>query len=149
MADRTPRDVETRDVESRTRGWQRPSTLPTPKPRDGVKYRWIRTSTLGAEDIKNVSSRFREGYVPVKAKDHPEMMMLPDLDSRFAKEGNIEVGGLMLCSIDSSVSDGRIQYQQEMTRRQMESVDNVYLRENDPRMPLLPTERSSRTTFGR
>jgi hypothetical protein len=28
-------------------------------------------------------------------------------------------------------------------------VDRSYLRENDPRMPLLNPERSTRTTFGR
>ena len=40
-------------------------------------------------------------------------------------------------------------YFQEIANRQMESVDNNYLRENDPRMPLMQPQRSSRTTFGK
>ena len=38
---------------------------------------------------------------------------------------------------------------QKAADNQMQSVDNNYLRENDPRMPLLKPERSTRTTFGR
>jgi hypothetical protein len=40
-------------------------------------------------------------------------------------------------------------YYGNMAQQQMESVDNNLMRENDPRMPLLKPERSSRTTFGR
>jgi hypothetical protein len=35
-----------------------------------------------------------------------------------------------------------------MAQRQMESVDNNYMRENDPRMPVLRPERSTKVTFG-
>ena len=36
---------------------------------------------------------FREGWTPVKAEDHPELMLSSDVGSQF--EGNIEVGGLL------------------------------------------------------
>jgi hypothetical protein len=68
--------------------------LPDPEPRDGVEYRWVRTSIMGDADNKNVSSKFRNGWTPVKAEDHPELQVIPDHDSRF--EGNVEVGGLLL-----------------------------------------------------
>ncbi len=149
MADRTPRTTETRDAESRKKTWQRPSTLPVPEPRNGLKFRWVRTSMVGNADNANVSSRFREGYTPVKAEDHPEMMLLPDLDSRFADQGNIEVGGLMLCSIPEEIADGRREHQLQAAQTQMDAVDRNYLRESDPRMPVLQPERTSRTTFGK
>ena len=39
MADREPRDNETREMEFRKKSWERPTLLPTPNPRPGVKFR--------------------------------------------------------------------------------------------------------------
>lgn len=147
MADRTPRESQTREKTERKKSWTRPSALPTPEPKDGLHYRWIRTSMMGQSDNPNVSRRFREGYVPVKAVDHPEMQLLSDLDSRFPD--NIEVGGLMLCAIDRDIAEDRSDQQLEESNRQMEAVDNNYLRQSDPRMPVLQSERSTRTSFGK
>lgn len=147
MADRTPRTTESRENTQRRKGWSRPSALPTPEPRDGLKFRWIRTATLGNSDNTNVSSRFREGYTPVKAADHPELKIVSDFDSRF--KDNIEVGGLLLCSIPAEIAEERIQGQLEQARHAQEAVDRNFLRENDPRMPVLNPERSTRTSFGK
>ena len=38
---------------------------------------------------------------------------------------------------------------QQMAAQQMESVDNSFMRENDPRMPLLKPDRTTRTSFGK
>jgi hypothetical protein len=131
----------------RKRAWSRPSALPTPEPRDGFKYRWIRTSLMGNSDNPNVSTRFREGYVPVKAADHPELQLITDMDSRF--KDNIEVGGLLLCAIPDEIADDRVAQQLEQSSRQMEAVDNNYMRQSDPRMPVLRPERQTRTSFGK
>jgi hypothetical protein len=131
----------------RKRAWSRPSALPTPEPRDGFKYRWIRTSLMGNSDHPNLSSRFREGYVPVKAADHPELQLITDMDSRF--KDNIEVGGLLLCAIPDEIADDRVAQQLEQSSRQMEAVDNNYMRQSDPRMPVLKPERQTRTSFGK
>ena len=148
MVDRTPRTEETRDKTARKRTWERPSALPTPEPRDGIMYRWIRTSTLGDTDNRNVSMRFREGYTPVKASDYPELRVISDRDSQFPD--NIEIGGLLLCSIPAEIVEDRSAQMAEKARQQMDSVDRNYLRENDPRMPMLRPERESRTTnFGK
>jgi len=146
MANRTPRTLETREQSTRKRTWTRPSALPTPEPRDGMKFRWIRTSTLGNSDNPNVSARFREGYTPVKAVDHPELQIISDLDSRF--KDNIEVGGLLLCSIPAELAEDRIAAQLDSASAQIDAVDNNYLRQSDPRMPVLKPERSTRTSFG-
>lgn len=147
MADRTPREHQTREKAERKRAWTRPSALPTPEPKDGYKYRWIRTSLVGNTDNPNVSTRFREGYVPVKAADHPELQMISDMDSRFKE--NIEVGGLLLCVIPEEIAEDRIAQQLEQADRQMDAVDNNYMRQSDSRMPLLKPERQTRTSFGR
>lgn len=147
MDNRKPRDTETREVSSRKKTWTRPSALPTPEPRDGLKFRWVRTSTLGESDMRNVSTRFREGYTPVKAEDHPELKVLIDQDSRFPD--NVEVGGLLLCAIPDEISDDRTRQQLAAAQNQMDAVDRSFLRESDPRMPVLNPERSTKTSFGR
>ncbi|MFZ9129673.1 MAG: hypothetical protein ACO20O_11350 [Pseudomonadales bacterium] len=147
MTDRTPRTTETREAGQRKVSWTRPSMLPTPEPRDGITYRWIRTSTLGNADNTNVSSRFREGWTPVRAEDHPNLQIVSDIDSRF--KDNIEVGGLLLCQNSTENVEARMEAQAQMAASQMQAVDNNYLRNSDPRMPVLKPERATRTSFGK
>jgi hypothetical protein len=145
---RTKRKSETREVETRKGGsWQPSSVLPTPEPQDGWVFRWVRTSTLGQADNTNVSQKFRDGWEPVRAEDHPELKIQSDINSRF--EGKIEIGGLLLCKAPKEQMEQRQEYYQNLASQQMESVDNNFLRENDPRMPLMNPERKTRTSFGR
>ena len=147
MSNRTPRSNESRETQARKKTWQRPGMLPTPDPRDGVEYRWIRTSTLGNSDNTNVSAKFREGWTPVKAEDHPELQVLPDIDSRF--QGNVEVGGLLLCENSTEYVDSRRDAHDDMNANQIEAVDNSYLKQSDPRMPMMQPERTTKTSFGK
>ena len=142
MANRDPRTLETRDTSERKVTWKRANALPDPDPQEGVEFRWIRTSTLGQNDNTNVSSKFREGWEPVKLEDHPELKVLPDVDSKF--KGNVEVGGLLLCRNSKENMDARREYHQQQTASQMAAVDNNYMRESDPRMPVLRPEKSTR-----
>jgi hypothetical protein len=143
---RTPRDAETREVEKREEPWRPPSLLPTPVSRPGVTFRWIRTSAYGETDNKNVSARFREGWVPVKAADHPELMLRSDRNSDFPD--GIEVGGLLLCQNATESVKQRSDYYAQRAQQQIESVDNAYLRENDSRMPMSRPERRTHVVKG-
>ena len=147
MADRKPRSLNTRETGERRKPWKRASMLPTPEPRDGLSFRWIRTATLGSGDMTNVSQRFREGYVAVKAEDYPELQIMSDIDSRF--KDNIEVGGLLLCAIPKELQEDREYGQLETAQHQSDAVDRNFMRESDPRMPVMPSERSTRTSFGK
>jgi hypothetical protein len=140
------RENETRAAKQRTQSWKPASLLPTPDPIPGVSYRWVRTGSRGNPDTKNVSSRFREGWVPVSAKDHPELQVMSDQDSRFSD--GVEIGGLLLCQNDAETTKQRAGYFANLTQTQMQSVDNNLMRESDPRMPLSRPERRTRTTFG-
>lgn len=143
MADtRTPRDVVTRDKTARA-VYVPPTSLPDPTPEPGYVYRWIATHILGQANHTNVSTKFREGWEPVKASDHPELM----LDGN-SKTGNVEIGGLMLCKMAAEKARARDEYYARQAQAQMESVDNNFMRNNDPRMPLF-AERLSGTTRGR
>jgi|TARA_R110002020_G_scaffold132433_3_gene295738 hypothetical protein len=146
--ERTPRETHQRDSNTRpSDAWNPASILPDPTPQDGWVFRWVRTSIMGQADGTHTSKMFREGWEPCKADDHPELMLQSDINSKFV--GNIEVGGLLLCKAPAEKMASRTEHFQKMADNQMDSVDNNYLRENDPRMPLLPPERSTRTTFGR
>ena len=141
---RDSRTENTREKSERKVTWQRPSALPDPKPQDGVEFRWIRTASLGQSDMTNVSSKFREGWEPVKLEDHPELKIISDVDSKF--KGNVEVGGLLLCKNSTENMDARRDYQQQQANSQMQAVDNSFMKESDPRMPVLRPEKSTRTS---
>jgi len=147
MSNRNSRTTETRESGQRKVSWQRPSMLPVPEPKPGIEYRWIRTSTLGQNDNTNVSSRFREGWTPVRKEDHPNLQVVSDIDSRFTD--NIEVGGLLLCQNSTENMQARRDAQNAQAASQMQAVDNSYLRNSDPRMPVLNPERSTRSSFGK
>jgi len=137
--------VVTRAEMQRPTSWQAPETLPSPNPRPGISHRWVRTSMGGQSDVQNVSSKLREGYEPVKAEDYPEMMMHASAEGRF--KGNIEVGGLVLCSIPSEFLVQRDAHFAKINKATMESVDNNFMKDNDPRMSKF-SEKSTKVTFG-
>jgi hypothetical protein len=138
MADiRTPRDLTSRDKSARTI-YTPPSALPDPTPQAGYVFRWIATHVMGQSDAPNVSKKMREGWVPVKAEDHPELMLMGSPGT-----GNVEIGGLMLCKMSEEQSRARTAYYQQQAQNQMDSVDNSYLKNNDPRMPLFSDRKSS------
>lgn len=143
---RANRETETRERNMRKRAWERPDVLPNPTPEPGYEFRWIRVSTRGQSDPMNVSLKLREGWEPVKASDHPEVFVTTVEDQRF--KDNIVIGGLMLCKAPAEMVVDRNAYYQEQTDAQIKSVDNNFMRENDPRMPLF-AERKTKVTFGR
>ena len=102
---------------------------------------------MNSTDNTNVSSKFRQGWEPVRAEEHPEITVLRDHKSDF--KDNIEVGGLLLCKAPEEVMTERDAYYRETAQNQMVSVENNFMRENDPRMPLSKPEISTRVTFGK
>jgi hypothetical protein len=143
---RTKRDVETRATQERPKQWKAPEILPEIDKEEGYSYRFVRTSTMGVPDAKNVSAKFREGWEPVKASEHPEAFAMTDQNSQF--EDSIEIGGLLLCKTDEELTKQRDEYYSKKTGQVMESVDNNFMRDQDPRMPMF-NDRKSKTTFGK
>jgi len=143
---RLSRELDSRVMTmARPTEWRPPDVLPAPEPRPGWSHRWVRISMLGAADPSNISSKFREGYEPCRAEDYPELMMHETQDGRF--KGNIEVGGLLLCRIPEEFISQRDAYFAKQTKAQMDSVDNTFMRDNDPRMQKF-SERKSEVRFG-
>ena len=143
---RLSRESETRAKTERPKSWMPPQLLPQVNPEPGYEMRWIRTSTLGVDDPRNVSVKLQEGWEPVKASDHPEAYVSGGGAGRFPD--SIQIGGLMLCKTPSEFVEQRSAWFQRQADGQMQSVDNNFMRENDPRMPLFK-ERRSEVSFGR
>lgn len=143
---RLARELESRTQTERPKQWQPASTLPEPDKQPGFAYRWVRVSTLSQADPRNISSKMREGWEPVRIEEQPKFRLMVDPDSRF--KDNVEVAGLLLCKIPEDFVRQRDEYFAQKNRDQIESVDNNFMRENDPRMPLF-RERKSTASFGK
>lgn len=142
---RLVRELDSRESFSRPTAWRPPETLPSPDPRPGWTHRWVRISMMGQADPSNTSSKLREGYEPCKADDYPELLVHASTEGRF--KGNVEVGGLLLCRIPEEFLKQRDAYYANQNKAQMESVDNNFLRDSDPRMPLF-SDKKSKVSFG-
>jgi hypothetical protein len=143
---RIPREVDTRQQDERPKQWQAPELLPEPDKQAGFAYRWIRVSMLNSADPRNLSSKLREGWEPVRAEEQPKFQLLVDPESRY--KDNIEIGGLLLCKTPIELVEQRTEYYEKQTQSQTDAVDNNLMRQNDPRMPLF-NERKSTTSFGK
>ncbi len=143
---RLARELDTRDAAERPKQWMPPQLLPDPNPEPGYAFRWIRISSLGKDDATNISGKLREGWEPVRAIDHPEIRLFGSSNPKFPD--CVEVGGLLLCKTPVEFTQQRDEYYRKQAEAQMASVDNTYMRENDPRMPMFK-ERSSKVTFGK
>jgi hypothetical protein len=144
---RTTRALDTREAAARPAKWLPPQLLPDPIPEAGYAFRWIRVSTLNAADPINISSKLREGWEPVKASDHPEIRLFGSTpDVRFPDA--VLVGGLLLCKTPAEFIEQRNAYYGQQADSQLQSVDNSFMRESNPKMPLFK-ERSSKVTFGK
>lgn len=140
---REPRAM--RAEEERVKTWQPASTLPEPDKLPGYDYRWVRISSFGTADPRNISGKMREGWEPVRIEEQPKFELLVDPDSRF--KDNIEVAGLLLCKAPTSLMDQRRDYYRKLNQQQMDAVNNNFMRESDPRMPLFRESRSE-VSFG-
>lgn len=146
MTTRTPRDLQTRESDSRKKLWQPADLLPAPTPQEGYTFRWIRKAIMGDSDPTNTSRSFREGWEPCRLEDHPELAL--SVDAGVENSGLIEIGGLLLCKIPTEMAEQRSAYYRSHSEAQVQSVDANLMRESDPRMPLFKDSKSS-VSFGR
>ena len=138
---RAPREVTNRQQSMRVEAWKPPELLPEPDKQPGFSYRWIRVSTNGNADPRNLSAKLREGWEPVPITEQPKFQLLVDPNSRY--KDNIEIGGLLLCKTPEEFVTQRNEYYARQTQAQTDAVDNNLMRQSDPRMPLFKENKSS------
>lgn len=125
---RTPRSLETRENTARQKTWVQPSLLPDPVPADGWVFKWVRASSRGNDDTVNVDKRRREGWEPVRAEDHPEILKAWNMEPR---NGLIESGGLVLYKMPQEVVDQRNRHYLHQSIDAVTSAEEHYMRDND------------------
>lgn len=140
------REIETRETNQRETPWKPAPLLPQPNPREGLDHRYVRASLRGEADNINVSQALREGWIPILSTDYPELQIISDRGSQYPD--NVLIGGLLLMARPTEIGDQARAHASNEVMGQMEAVDRNYFREQDPRMPMLRPERSTRITFG-
>ena len=146
MDKRQDRELDTRDDTQRTKQWSPPSLLPEFSKKPGWAYRWVRITLANEADARNASSKMREGWEPVKHSEHPEIKLTSNPNSQF--KDSVEVGGLILCKMPQEMVDQRNAYYKQKADGQAQAVDNSFMKENDPRMPLFSDKKSTKS-FGK
>jgi hypothetical protein len=119
--------------------------LPDPQPQDGYKFKWVRTATRNVDDKTNVQKRLREGWEPVDAADHPEMIQGLGIQQ---EHGRVEVGGLILCKMPEEMVEQRNAYYQKRASAELDSAEQGYMRDSDERMRKV-VEKKRQRMFGR
>lgn len=151
---RARREIDERQVSHHDDEWVNPSVLPEPTPMPGYRYHWIRGSSMGSSDIGNMSFRTREGWVPVTVEEQPQLAMLArKVDSSVTGGVHtgtiIEIGGLILMKMPEERASARDRAMIRQAGEQLRGVDENWMRENDPRMPVLKPERKTSESYGR
>ena len=146
MADRTPRESNTRETPEPFKNGDPVLLLEAPEPPIGYKHRWIRESVMEFDDKTNVHKKRQEGWDLVRAEEYPDYVGPVVDEGRNA--GTIGVGGLVLARIPVEMADQRNKHYQGVSQNQMDAVDRDWMRENNPAMPKLAPQRKSSVSFG-
>jgi len=142
---RTMRTEEERDAEFRDMEWEQARLLPTPRPQEGIDYRYVRVSSSGTIDNMNHSQALRDRWTPVMAEEVPELgMVISDVGSA---SGQVVFGGMMLCKRPSWIGDKIRDIADQQSRDQQDAVDGTYLSEQHDSMRKF-SDKSSEVRFG-
>lgn len=124
---RRSRVADMRDLEKRVENWAPGSNLPTPDPREGLEFRYVRATTRGVLDNVNLSKAFRDYWEPVLSSEYPELRVMSDRGSEFPD--GVVIGGLVLCSRPKEFGDKMREIGDREQREQLASVDQSYFNE--------------------
>lgn len=144
---RTPRDAQTRELESRERPtWLPRASLPDPRPEPGWVFRYVRVGygKGGMDDVSNVSGRLREGWIIVRPDEQPEIAKT--LPKGGQGEDRIVIGEVMLCKAPIEMVRQRAEYYARQSRMQVVGVQSQLLSHQDARMPMLRPKIVSETS---
>jgi hypothetical protein len=147
------REIDTRDNAKQPEAWTPPGELPSPTPRQGIRFKWVRCVTRGITDKTNVHRHLHQKYEICTVEDVPELAYLVDMKVQGTgyetnTSGNIEFGGLLLMKIPEHLAEQRNAHYQAIHATQEEVIDARLMQHQDPRMPMSNNRKSS-VKFGK
>lgn len=133
-ADTSASERTERDTHSREKPWKPPMLLDAPEAPEGFKYRWVRIRIHGDDDPGNVSKRLTDGYVFVKPEE-VQGYKGPTIDhGRFA--GICGINDVALMKVPMSKVKARRKYYEDMSKKQIDSVNARLMANQNPHMPI-------------
>jgi len=101
-----------------------PSELQAHFKKDCYDLKLIRWALQGEEDYMYLHSREKEGYEFVKKEEIPAQFLglMREIDTK-ARPGLLTLGDLCLMKIDSDLRASREKYFEDLTKKQLASVD--------------------------
>jgi hypothetical protein len=110
--------------------WMAPMMTNAPDPRPGYVQRWVRTSTLGTEDVSNLMRKQNEGWMPRSAETIPQGFFAPIIN--HAKYGNVVSNGdMILMERDEKTHRRQRAFIERQTRNQTSGIER-YLSQQMP-----------------
>lgn len=131
----------TRADEYRVEGYRPGSELDIPQEviemfaNENMHLRWIRYSTAGQDDSRNISKRRREGYEFVQKQELPEKYR--DMFDATKIRGNNQIvciGDLVLAKIPVKNMKARQKYYEDQSRVAVKNAQNEAKENSDARM---------------
>lgn len=137
MADRTPRQAETRESASRKKASFKDvnqfQNLEDLMPA-GWRYKWVRVSCFDYNDDANVQTHLVLGYEFVKRSEVPGM---PDFQKREGATGDHIVNkGLILMKVPEAIHQELMESPADEATAQIEGVKQALGRDQHPSMPM-------------
>jgi len=121
---RVSREAQTREATKNVETYTPPPLLPMPPEEDGYNFKWVRKSTRGEIDARNMAKRAQQGWIMCRKEDYPDIARLID---PFSNSGDyIESGGLILAKLPTSTAEGIRHYNTRRAKSQIRAVDSNY-----------------------
>jgi hypothetical protein len=133
----TQRRSQSRKVAARTDQftYAPPVTLGTPNLGPDIHTRWVRVSTNGQEDARNIHRRSTEGYRPVMIKDLPAESINPSFrGSQFG--GAVGYHDTVLMQIPAYKAVARREWQAAQTQAKRSAIENDAFKDRHSSMPI-------------
>lgn len=151
------RTEETRDMETREEEYTftEPNALEIPEAvlnrytEQGMVLRWIRVAIRGQDDIANVGKKTQTGWKFILPTEVPEMASTSFVREGGRYNGTVCRGDLALAKLPKQRYVARQKFYEKKAGDLMDAVNSQLMRNNNSRMPISNTSKSTQTVRGK
>lgn len=124
VAENRGRGADSRAVDERPPldAWSPSTTLETPRPTGGFRYRWIAEYVNGTSLSNNVQRALKEGYRRVTISELPEDFVV---DEDVRGDGYARTGGLILMKFPDTFAEQRKRYYAQRSGEALQAANEM------------------------